>query len=177
MIPLAALFYLFLPAAFANMAPVLCRGLPLLDVPLDGGLKIGGRALLGKQKTVRGVVAGILFAVAMALIQHLLLAVPFFSDLSLVPYADFMLVGVLLGGGAMLGDLIESAIKRRLGIVSSRPWIPFDQIDWVIGAFLLLEIAYPLPWLSLVPTLALFFVLHIAVKHVGYWLHLDTARW
>jgi CDP-2,3-bis-(O-geranylgeranyl)-sn-glycerol synthase len=46
-------------------------------------------------------------------------------------------LGFLLGLGAMAGDAAKSFFKRRLGIAPGHPWIPFDQIDFQIGALLL----------------------------------------
>lgn len=44
-------------------------------------------------------------------------------------------VGFWLGAGALGGDLIKSFFKRKAGIKEGR-YIPFDTIDWIVGAFL-----------------------------------------
>jgi hypothetical protein len=31
-------------------------------------------------------------------------------------------------------DSVKSFVKRRVGIAPGAPWIPFDQLDFVIGA-------------------------------------------
>jgi CDP-2,3-bis-(O-geranylgeranyl)-sn-glycerol synthase len=36
--------------------------------------------------------------------------------------------------GALLGDVIESFFKRRIGKDRGQDWIPFDQLDFLIGA-------------------------------------------
>ncbi|MBR9703121.1 CDP-archaeol synthase, partial [Candidatus Woesearchaeota archaeon] len=45
--------------------------------------------------------------------------------------------GFLAGFGALLGDLVESFIKRQLGFKSGELFFPWDKIDFVIGAFAL----------------------------------------
>jgi len=39
--------------------------------------------------------------------------------------------------GALLGDIVESFFKRRMGKERGEDWIPFDQLDFVVGALLL----------------------------------------
>src|SRR4051812_27852644 len=44
------------------------------------------------------------------------------------------LLGAWIGLGALSGDLVKSFAKRRRGILPGQAWIPFDQIDWLLGA-------------------------------------------
>jgi len=39
--------------------------------------------------------------------------------------------------GALLGDIVESFFKRRKGIERGKDWIPFDQLDFIIGVLFL----------------------------------------
>ncbi|KAA0006124.1 MAG: CDP-archaeol synthase, partial [Thermoplasmata archaeon] len=39
--------------------------------------------------------------------------------------------------GALLGDIVESFFKRRVGKERGEDWIPFDQVDFLIGALIL----------------------------------------
>ncbi len=50
-----SVIYFLLPAAFANMAPVIFKRVNFLVYPVDFGLKFRGRRLLGENKTIRGV--------------------------------------------------------------------------------------------------------------------------
>jgi len=36
--------------------------------------------------------------------------------------------------GALIGDIVESFFKRRIGKVRGQDWIPFDQLDFILGA-------------------------------------------
>ena len=35
--------------------------------------------------------------------------------------------------GALLGDIVESFFKRRVGRKRGENWIPFDQLDFILG--------------------------------------------
>ena len=103
-----------LPAYFANMAPVIAKKINFLKVPLDFGKKISNKPIFGKNKTFRGLVFGVLFAVIIAYIQYIFDNYGIFMDLPLTDYSNWLLLGFLMGFGAIFGDLVKSFIKRRL---------------------------------------------------------------
>ena len=43
------------------------------------------------------------------------------------------MVGAVFGFAALFGDAIESFFKRQIGIQPGKPFIPFDQVDYVLG--------------------------------------------
>jgi CDP-2,3-bis-(O-geranylgeranyl)-sn-glycerol synthase len=157
-------FLFFLPAGIANMAPVFASRVPGLrkwNTPLDGGRAWRGIRLLGDSKTVRGLVAGILSAIAAAVIISFI-----FQGVYL--HTNPILLGALLGLGALAGDSIKSFFKRRLRIAPGKTWFPFDQIDYILGA-----IAFTCWYIQLHPAqylllLGLGFVLHLATVYIGY---------
>ena len=133
--------YLMLPAVAANTAPIIAKKLqPSFDAPVDGGAKLRNKPLLGKNKTWRGVIAGIITFMVIVIIQKFLYAIPFFSKLSLLDYqsANILLMGLVVGAGVIIGDLVQSFIKRRLGIAPGEDFFPWDQIDGVIGGLVAL---------------------------------------
>ncbi|MDO8481325.1 MAG: CDP-2,3-bis-(O-geranylgeranyl)-sn-glycerol synthase [Nanoarchaeota archaeon] len=180
---IAQAIYLLMPAYFANMAPVIAMRAGLLKglaEPLDGGRKFSdGRALFGSHKTYRGLVCAVLAGMLIALIQSFLLRFAFFAPLSVLPYDFPFLIGFLLGLGAILGDLVKSFFKRRVNLASGRPWVPFDQIDFVLGAYVLLSLFYSafltasLFWTSL----AVSFLLHVLTNHTAFWLGVRREKW
>ena len=60
------------------------------------------------------------------------LFVPEFESL-----AQKLLWGFLLGFGALGGDLIESFIKRRMGLAPGKALPFFDGVDYMVGAIAL----------------------------------------
>jgi CDP-diglyceride synthetase len=137
--------------AIANGAPILARGLlgERLSYPIDGGrCFIDGRPLFGVSKTWRGLLAAILMtAVAADLLQ-----------ISFV-------FGALFGALAMLGDLMTSFMKRRLGLKPSSKATGLDQIlesllPAAVAAFYLEGITL----IHVVFIVALFFFLEVTLS-------------
>lgn len=164
-------FWIFLPAGVANMSPVFVSRLPLLkkwDTPLDFGKKWRGKRLLGNNKTWRGVVFGSLIGTITAVIEFTLLV----GKLNWLSFIIIAWGGLLLGTGALVGDALESFIKRRVGVKAGQSWFPFDQCDFIIGG---LAFSYPLVrWpLSIALTIfSLYFGLHLLVSYIGHLLGL-----
>lgn len=178
---LLATLYLFLPAYAANSAPVIAarfRILPSLSRPLDGGRVFAGGPLLGGHKSFRGVLMGLLAGILTALLQAALAdANEFFRALTLFPYAEHgaLLWGLLLGGGALAGDIGKSFVKRRFGIPPGARWFPWDQLDMVIGALLLGSLVFPFSFPMVMTLLVLTPLLGLLTNVVGYLLHLKEA--
>lgn len=131
--------WLFLPAILANIAPVLAaygNYLPSLNRPLDFGLFLSGRRLLGDHKTWRGLLLGVLTGAATGYLQYVSLKIGLVKSILIFPSpaATAFIYGACLGLGALLGDAVKSFFKRRLNIASGSAWLPWDQIDLVCGA-------------------------------------------
>ncbi len=146
------------------MSPVLAARLPLLKnwkTPLDMGKSVDGHRLLGANKTWRGLLFGALMAAITAGIIYRIL-----EDGN--GLAAAMLVGGLMGFGALIGDAVESYFKRRRGVKPGEAWFPFDQTDYIIGGLLFVA---PFTGLSVNLALAVFilyFVLHVVTSYIGY---------
>lgn len=158
----------FLPAGIANATPVLANKIPIIKdwkTPLDFGLSWHDKRLLGNNKTWRGLFTGSLVAGLTAL--------------ALSPVVDYdrsliitFGLGLLMGFGALLGDAVESIIKRRRGIPSGHSWFPFDQIDYIIGGLLLIAPFANLSLNSLAMIFVTFFGLHLITAYLAYLLGL-----
>lgn len=173
---LAALWFM-LPAAVANFMPWAVRRLRFLAVPVDFGIRWRGKAVFGPNKSWRGVVSGTLAGFVIFLIQRPLYALPAVKAISRLDYATVSpLLGLMLGLGAMLGDLAKSFVKRRLGIAPGKPWIPFDQLDWIAGALLLSLPFYVPDWPLVLALLGLGFAGHLIVRLAGWALGLTETK-
>lgn len=177
MILLQAL-WLLLPAGIANMAPIFAAKLfPAWSTPVDLGATWNGKELFGAHKTYRGLMSGtvmglLVFAVQRALCQ----SAEFFQQLSLFNYEEVGLIfGAWMGLGALLGDLFKSFFKRQVGIAPGEPWVPFDQVDWIIGALLSISVAFPPGTTMILSSLFIGLVLHFLVRYVGYMLRLNST--
>ena len=171
---ISALWFL-LPAYFANMAPVFANALLKNNgKPIDFGKNI-----FGNHKTYRGLISGILFAILVIYIQRYLANINFFNEISILDYSkiNLLLYGFLLGFGTMFGDLIKSFFKRRLSIKPGSIFIPFDQIDYVIGAYLFLAIIYFPGWKFFGVSLVISFFGNLIINQFGYLLKIREKRW
>jgi len=165
---LGALWFM-LPAYAANIMPPLLKKIPILRTPVDFGAKLKKKPLFGKNKTWRGLIGGTLTGMLVFWIQQQMYALSFIHKVSLIDYSQqTIMLGLLLGLGALVGDLTESTIKRQVNVAPGKPWIPWDQLDFVLGAlvFSLIVIKfYALLWLVI---LVLSPILHVITNRIGY---------
>jgi len=171
--------YLMLPAYIANMIPPLLKGrLKPLGYALDFGKKFRGKRILGAHKTARGLIAAIIVAILVFYLQQLLYGVAFFKELSLVNYSSIgPMLGFLMGFGAMVGDALGSFIKRQLDIKPGKRLLFVDQLDFIVGALYFMAFVYHPGWNGMGIILGITFVLHIIVKHIGYYLGVNKEKW
>lgn len=174
---LLKLVYFMLPAYFANMAPVFAKHIFSRKVlsPIDLGAKVGGHPLFGKHKTFGGFIFGVVIGIATGYIQFLLY--PHLKDFCLVDYsALWMQLGFLLGLGAITGDLVESFFKRRFNLKSGKLWLPYDELDFSIGALIFASPVYFLGWINSGLILLISMLGDILVGWIGYLLHIRSGR-
>ena len=162
---LLQLAYFMLPAYCANMAPPFLRYWRGWNRPIH-------ERLLGSHKTVLGFLAGVAAGVLVAAVQSRLHA-----PWSLVDYRHWLLLGLGLGGGAMLGDALKSLIKRMLHIRPGARWIPFDQLDFVAGALALAGTYAGLGAADVAAIAAMSFVGDIVVNRLAYRLGVKDNPW
>lgn len=170
--------YFMLPAYFANMAPDIFKKVNLLLFPVDFNKTWKGKPIFGSHKTWGGLLYACLAGILTFLLQRYLFKFDFFNQLSIIDYSSTSLfLGFLLGFGAIFGDLIESFLKRRASIEPGKPWIPFDQLDFVLGALLFSLIATILPWRYYLIILIISPILHVIFDHLGYYLKIRKSKW
>ena len=162
---LLELVYAMLPAYVANMASPFAKFWPGWNRPIS-------RRWLGDHKTIVGFLLGVAAGVLTSYLQSHIS----WSPHSLEP-SSRIAVGWAQGVGAMSGDVVKSFFKRRVGIAPGRPWLPADQLDFILGAMLL-----GWPWLQMRPLdvaliLAFTFVAHIVVDHIAFRLGIRDAKW
>ena len=70
---------------------------------------------------------------------------------------------------------MKSFFKRRRGIEPGASWIPFDQIDLVVGALAMSSLYAPAPLSVIGVALGFTFFAALAAKRVGYLLGVSEA--
>lgn len=182
---IAVLF--FLPAYIANMSPVILWRTGLwksLRVPIDCGKTWRGHRVFGANKTYFGLIT----AVAGGAVGGILT----FMIWGAISGGDVLwgaLTGAILGFGAILGDLLESFFKRRLKIRPSDPLPFWDQVDFVLGSWVMFHFFNVFFHLSenfsfldvsvwiLIVGLILTPGLHLMANLVAYKLHWKDVWW
>lgn len=156
----SALWFI-LPAYFANATPVVLGG----GRPLDGGRCLGdGRRIFGDGKTIRGFVAGLAAGTIVGVLQGVVKG----------PLLHYLSLGFLLALGALLGDLMGSFTKRRLGIERGGALPGLDQLGFVIVALLLASPVEVPSWQVMLAMLLITPALHLATNFIGYKLKLKS---
>lgn len=162
--------------------------LAALVKPLDNGKTYRGKRIFGENKTYRGIFAVALgTALGTALQSFVLHRFGVFENLELLDYSspNVVLIGFLMGAAAMLGELPNSFIKRRIdiapgattsGILSLFFYI-FDQIDYLPGVWLVLIFFIDAGFERIVFSAVFLFFSHQLISLFGFWLGMrKTAR-
>jgi len=146
-----ALKFIF-PAYCANAAPVIFGG----GKPIDLGRKFtDGKPIFGKNKTFRGFISGLIIGTLVGLAENI-----FFG------YSPFF--GFITSLGALIGDLLESFIKRRIGIGPGEIFPLADQLDFVLGAICFSFLVMPPKIDVLIITLIITPPIHLATNFLAY---------
>ena len=170
------ILWLLLPAEVANMSPVIFQWIPIGSQPIDLGLEINGKPLFGPHKTYRGFFVGITSSIIIVYLQKIVY--PFMEPYSLINYSkiNLLLLGALLGAGALTGDLVKSFFKRRFNIPSGESWVPFDQIDWVIGSLPAASFVTRLDYEIIITSIVVLGLLHPIINLIGHYLKLKKNK-
>ncbi len=146
-------FALMVPAFASNMAPSIIRG----KRPIDFGKNFfDGRRILGDGKTIRGFISGIICGIITALIFAPLYEI-LTDKLEAIEILEYAFLGFLLGFGTVLGDSMGSFIKRRFNVKRGETFPILDQLDFMLGAILMLWLV----WSPVTISLELFFAILI----------------
>lgn len=173
---LAQCIWYMLPMGFANMAPVFMRNtLGFLAIPVDSLL--GNRGIFGSHKTVRGLVVAVPFGLVAFIVQQGLSIHPWFGALGFFDYHAMSLwFGIFAGFGAIIGDLLRSAVKRRMHIRPGGKFVPFDQLDYLIGGIVFTSFWYLPTFVVVAVTLLAGGLLHGMTSWVAYVIGLKQDR-
>jgi hypothetical protein len=142
----------------ANGTPIIVEKIfgRYLAYPIDGGLELSdGKPLFGSSKTLRGLTLSILATTAFAPLIGL----------------DWR-IGALVALMAMIGDLISSFLKRRMGLAPSDRAIGLDQIPESLLPLLACAFFLPLTVFDVVVATTLFFIGDLALSRLLFKLHI-----
>jgi CDP-diglyceride synthetase len=153
-----AILQILVLLALANGAPLVAKKIlgDRCNGPLDFGVMfVDGRPLLGKSKTIRGIVVALVAATMSAPLIGLDLA-----------------TGAIVAAAAMAGDLFSSFVKRRLDFKPSGQALGLDQVPESLLPMLATRAALSLTALHIAAGVALFFVSEILLSRLLFKAHL-----
>jgi len=157
------------------------RVFDFLDKPIDSNKTFNNKPILGAHKTWRGLVAGMIVGILVVYLQKWFYQFSWIKEISLFNYEkiNVLLLGFLLSSGAVFGDLFFAFLKRRLNLKPGAKFLPFDQINYVIGVYIFFSLTsfFKIDNLVWIVLLISTFFLHIIVNRLGYYLGLHRAKW
>ena len=172
----------FWPAGNANSSPIFANKIPILrnfNKPVDFGKSWRGKRIFGDHKTWRGFIVGTLVGGLTAVLQMGFYEwFSWFRTASLpIDYSNpnVIILGMVMGFGALAGDSLKSFFKRQLSVSPGRSWFPFDQIDNIVGGCLASLYFIILPWQNYVIIALVWFVIHPAATLIGWLLRLKDS--
>ncbi len=155
------------PPMVANAFPVFIHG----GTPIDKGKAWrDGKRILGDGKTWEGLATGLISSYLASLAISV-----FAGNIILFP---ILLTGSFIG---LLGDIVESFFKRRIGIRRGEPLPFFDQLDFAIASTLFYISVGELPipgklWIIIL-SLLIILILHISTNTIAYCLGIKDRPW
>ena len=159
---LEAIKFIF-PAYCANAIPVLLGG----GLPLDFNKKFrDGKSLFGPSKTFKGFFSGLVIGTLVGVAESQV-------------FGFHIMFGFATALGALLGDLVKSFVKRRLGIPSGSTLPIADQLDFVVGALVFSFLVAP-PQITFPAALVVILItppIHFLTNFGAYLLHIKKKPW
>jgi CDP-2,3-bis-(O-geranylgeranyl)-sn-glycerol synthase len=162
--------WFILPAYMANAAPPVfarVRRLEKYHKPVDNGKKLKGKEIFGEGKTWLGLISGVLAGTVFGFLQSLTNVQPMMT----------LELAFTLSLGALIGDMIGSFIKRRLGFSRGKAVPLLDQLDFLLGAFILSSLVVEINFSYLIVLLIITPMIHLGTNIIGYKLKIKKVPW
>lgn len=145
--------------------------------PIDAGRSLHGKRLFGDSKTWRGVLVAVVGCSVGVAIQKYVIG-EHAKGISRLDYAqlDVLLFGTTMGATAMLGELPNSFVKRRLSIApgqTTKGWLAavfyvWDQVDLLMFSLPALGFWARIDAELIATAFAVTLILHPTTSLIGY---------
>lgn len=182
----AQAFSLLLPITVAGITLILCmrKGwFAKLDVPLDAGIQFRGAPLVGRSKSVRGLMVYLIVATFVTCGLHFMSVTT--DAIASVYKSNPLILGPLTTLGYLGGEVINSFVKRRIGIatsthatnsVAARIQAIFDNVDGILASGLVLIFVYGVPAEVLASSFVMAVITHLSTDALMRKLHLKRKQ-
>ncbi len=183
---LVRIAYLFFPLLGSAIFLGMCLRFGWLQTfnrPIDFHLRFRNQRIFGENKTFRGLlgmgIGGSLFAVLQRQVLHR------YHWLASLEYFDYsatspLLFGFCLGLAGSLSELLNSFVKRQLGIEPGKRangnqrglFYFIDQVDVLVGVWLYLSTIMQVTSIRVMASIVLVFITHQLLTTAGYTLRM-----
>ncbi|EKE03130.1 MAG: hypothetical protein ACD_20C00251G0001 [uncultured bacterium] len=173
------MIWLMLPAYLANPAAAVSAKVGPPGKPIDLEKCYKGHRILGDGKTYKGFFTGVIFGILVAICENLIneywlaMSMPYFSIAAIIA----------LPFGSMFGDALASFFKRQIGFQRGQAFPLVDQLDFVIGAWLI-TLIFATTWFLTNFTVEIIFaaliltpIFHLIVNIIGYKIGVSREPW
>ena len=164
--PFVQALIFILPSYVANASPVLVRKVIKVTHPIDLGKNfIDGKRVLGDGKTFEGFFIGVIAGCAVGSLLAMLSLHTLWGSF-------------ILSLGTLLGDIMGSFIKRRVGIKRGEMFPLLDQLLFLITSVTLYSlIVEPLPLTWVIFLLVITPWLHLLTNYLAFKIGLKDVPW
>ena len=169
---------LFIPAFIANPSAVITGG----HYVIDNGRSWNGKRIFGDHKTWSGFLGGILAGSLIGLLLNYLFLILGVRELTFSnQFATVLYMVIVLSLFSMLGDLIGSFIKRRIGRAPGAESLFLDQYPFALFALAFFYVIFwpsamvLFPWEGILAILIVTPLIHRAVNILGYKLKVKSV--
>jgi len=176
-----ALWFVF-PAYVANAIPVLVGG----GTPIDFNRNfVDGQRVFGDGKTIRGFAGGLGGGLLVGIFEAFISGYVIFEISRLTALTPILVETIqctparafLMSLGALMGDLLGSFTKRRMGFKRGAPVPVLDQLTFLVGAFIVVSFLFPFQLEYAIILFILTPLIHVVANIVSYLLGLKKVPW
>ncbi len=171
------LFIFILPAYIANSLPVLLGH----GTPIDLNKKfIDGKRIFGPGKTVRGFVSAVVGGFLTGSILGLILFNTSYNIFNM--QMTYVYSGILLGFGAIFGDLCGSFLKRRFNKKRGASMFFIDEIVFLLiallfGSLMFNDLIFKINLIEVIILIVFTYALHKTANMIAYLFKLKNVPW
>lgn len=139
---------------------------------LDFNKTFFGKPLLGKGKTFEGTFSALSIGILTSYLIEVL-----FKEQTLLISNNYLLFGFLLAVGTLLGDIIASFFKRRIGLKPGEQLLFVDQLDFIAGGLTLTLWIYTPTIFDVSLMVIITLIAHKIANFIAYKIKIKKVPW
>ncbi len=134
---------------------------------------IDGKRIFGDGVTIRGTFFGIVLGFLYGFMFYYIIPNPLLPN----GIEKQAIISFLISLGAILGGMLGSFIKRRLGMRRGAPFPILDQLNFVIGGIFLAYLYHKIPIETILVLIIVTPIFHVTSNIIAYFLRIKKEAW